>query len=141
MTKQFGFTLIEILVVLAVLFITLAGGVVVWEKRLLLGPTAPPTQFPTTQPTLTPGYQNPTPTPSPRREFTFPTEYSCNSDSDCVLKDRPYCCGERLEYYKWCYPRNIEPEVISCKGVGSCPGIVGSAKSCACQNGKCTVIF
>jgi len=82
-----------------------------------------------------------TPTPSPKPEFIFPTEYSCNNDSDCVLKDRLYCCGEKLEYYKWCYHKNVEPEVISCKGVGSCPGIVGSAKACACQNSKCTAIF
>ena len=79
--------------------------------------------------------------PSPKLESTFPTEYSCNADSDCVLKDRPYCCGERLGYYKWCYPENVEPETISCEGVGSCPGLAGSAKSCLCQNGKCVAIF
>lgn len=102
-------------------------------------PTLTPAQTPTTQPTIIPSY--PTPTPSPKPESTFPTEYSCNTDSDCVLKDRPYCCGEKLEYYKWCYHKDVVPEVISCKGVGSCPGLVGSAKSCVCQNGKCVAIF
>lgn len=80
------------------------------------------------------------PDPNPKQKITFPTQYSCSSDSDCVIKNRPYCCGESLEYYKWCYHKNVEPETISCEGVGSCPGIA-PATSCVCQNGKCTAIF
>lgn len=148
MRKKHGFTQTVVLIALAVLIITLASGAVALpavkrgrEKKVTPGLIASPTQLPTTQPTPAPGYQIPTPTSTPKQEVTFPTQYSCNTDSDCVLKKRPFCCGEMLQYYNWCYHKNVEPEAISCKGVGSCPGIVGSAKSCVCQNGKCTAIF
>ena len=39
MKKQKGFTLIEILVVIAVLIITAAGGVMVWEKKVVFSQT------------------------------------------------------------------------------------------------------
>lgn len=42
---QFGFTSIEFLVVLAILILALAGGVVVWEKKVK--PPSAPTQTPT----------------------------------------------------------------------------------------------
>lgn len=77
--------------------------------------------------------------PGPKQEPVFPTEYSCTGDSDCVIKKRPFCCGESVQYYNWCYHRDAEPETISCQGVRSCPGVV-PITSCVCQNGKCTAI-
>lgn len=153
MPKGKGFGLIEIIVISTLVILVAASGAVVLQKNLTAGPTPIPRQVPTAQPTVilatqipvyqspTPVYQNSTPIPTSKEEYTFPTDYSCSINTDCVLKNRPYCCGEKLEYYQWCYPKNVEPEVISCAGVGSCPGLAGSAKSCVCQNEKCTAVF
>ena len=67
---------------------------------------------------------------------TEPPTFYCYSDNDCILKDKPYCCGENIEYAKSCYHQGELPQNISCAGVGSCPSIL-QAESCKCLNNKC----
>ncbi len=61
----------------------------------------------------------------------------CQIDNECIFKDKPYCCGNNVEYYKGCYGLNEEPAELNCEGYGSCPQISESAK-CVCIDSKCT---
>lgn len=70
MRNQKAFTIIEILAVIAVLLIVTAGGVVVWEKKVLQIPSPTPTPSPSLK-TL----------PVPTRGQTIPV--SCKTDEDC----------------------------------------------------------
>lgn len=82
MKKQTGFTPIEILVVLAVIVITLAGGVVVWQRRAL--PIASPTPSSITSDVFPTGRDLP---PSPSEPFVleFPQREVQFTDMDEAL--------------------------------------------------------
>lgn len=83
--KQSGFTLVELLVVLAVLIITLAGGVVVWEKKVARAPT------PTPVVSLTPAIKI---SPSPIPQTKMPWEDSVCGNGICErCEDRSECCN------------------------------------------------
>ncbi|OGK17388.1 hypothetical protein A2690_00135 [Candidatus Roizmanbacteria bacterium RIFCSPHIGHO2_01_FULL_39_12b] len=79
--------------------------------------------------------------PLPTEKITIKTESSCTVDSDCLIKQASYCCGEKKEYYNWCFNKNENPLEVSCANNGSCPNTVGSATSCKCERGKCTAVF
>jgi hypothetical protein len=61
---------------------------------------------------------------------------NCAVDSDCVLKDEPYCCGNETEYYKGCYYINETPREVTCLSTSPCADRTG-AKSCKCEGNKC----
>ena len=46
---------------------------------------------------------------------------NCQQDSDCILKDTPYCCGDKVEYYKGCYSINETPKEVNCSSNSPCP--------------------
>jgi hypothetical protein len=60
----------------------------------------------------------------------------CSKDSDCVLRDEPYCCGDKVEYVKDCYPKNEEPLNVSCSSSNPCPGLL-QVDYCKCENNTC----
>ena len=61
---------------------------------------------------------------------------NCQQDSDCILKDTPYCCGDKVEYYKGCYSINETPKEVNCSSNSPCPGLA-KITSCECKNNKC----
>lgn len=100
MKKQKGFTLIEILIVLAVLIVTLAGGVMVWKQKV--SPTPTPTLQILPTPTVIPTWTQ-----------------SCASDNDCPKQfcqppDKPcaqyYCIQGRCQLVE--PPVNKKEEMI-----------------------------
>ncbi|MBM3231854.1 hypothetical protein FJZ21_00550 [Candidatus Pacearchaeota archaeon] len=75
-------------------------------------------------------------------EYALSIDYSCNKDSDCVIKDIHNCCG----YYPACANKNArtDPDFVSkfCseEGLYSVCGWA-SIKSCGCLNNKCQGVF
>lgn len=64
-------------------------------------------------------------------------EFSCSSDEDCVLKDKPYCCGNNYpDYRDACFHVNETPKDLTCTSASVCPGVVDE-KACKCENGVC----
>jgi len=61
---------------------------------------------------------------------------NCQQDSDCILKDTPYCCGDKVEYYKGCYSINETPKEVNCSSNSPCPWLA-EINSCECKNNKC----
>jgi len=64
--------------------------------------------------------------------------YSCNEDSDCVIKDVGNCCG----YYPKCVNSDAKVSRDTVEKVCSEGGLIGvcgfpSIKSCECSGGKC----
>ncbi|MEK6792413.1 MAG: hypothetical protein AABX95_01195, partial [Nanoarchaeota archaeon] len=64
---------------------------------------------------------------------------TCQTDSDCVLKLMPYCCGDSLEAINKCYSINQEsPTTPVCTSANPCPGFSGPPPtSCSCINSIC----
>ncbi len=62
--------------------------------------------------------------------------YSCETDDDCVLKDKPYCCGNVTETIPRCYHTDETPKEVNCTGNDTCPVFV-AVTDCECKNGKC----
>ncbi|MBT4165630.1 hypothetical protein HOE04_01175 [archaeon] len=63
----------------------------------------------------------------------------CSSDFECVLKPKPYCCGNKTEYYNACYYVDEVPVSVDCVGGMGCPSIA-EAESCECESGECVGI-
>jgi len=62
--------------------------------------------------------------------------FSCNTDSDCELKNTPYCCGENIEYYDSCFHVDEIPEDVNCTSTSPCPGIE-AINTCTCVDSVC----
>lgn len=60
----------------------------------------------------------------------------CAKDSDCVLKNTPYCCGNKTEYANGCYHINETLKELNCTSTSPCPGIA-AINSCECEDNKC----
>lgn len=83
--KQKGFTLVELLIVLAILIITIAGGKLIWEKKIL--PTPIPTPTISKEPTLTL-------IPSEAETTKIPWEDSICGNGICEqCESRSECCN------------------------------------------------
>lgn len=65
---------------------------------------------------------------------------TCNSNDDCELKDKPYCCGNDTQYYKSCYHLNETPQEVNCTSSSPCPGIA-QINTCKCVNNTCKGSF
>ncbi len=76
------------------------------------------------------------------RDNVPPQTYSkCISDDECVLKPKPVCCGETLEFINSCYHKNdIPEESTDCKGNNACAGYVLIEK-CGCIESSCAPVF
>jgi len=62
----------------------------------------------------------------------------CRENSECVLRAKPYCCGEILEYVDACYSVYSDPEEVFCEGIATCPKMLGlPIRSCICMEGEC----
>lgn len=62
----------------------------------------------------------------------------CTQNSDCVLKQRPYCCGERIEYDEACYLSQVNPENVTCSPDMACKAGMQLIDGCVCENSVCT---
>jgi len=126
--SEAGFTLLELLVVLAVLIITAAGGVVVWQKKVSPSPTPSPTPTQSFTPTQA---QTPTPVPTQGSGFKFSLE--CKRAIDCPINcpincpdGSSECCGTvkcesgRCVYYPAVSPAKISKNCIGCNGDSDC---------------------
>ena len=64
----------------------------------------------------------------------------CQTDNECTFKNKPYCCGNNVEYYKGCYDLSEEPEELDCavplNGIAVCPSILEPTR-CVCVDNKC----
>jgi len=63
----------------------------------------------------------------------------CRENSECVLKPKPYCCDDVIDYVDACYSvYGSGPENPVCAPDGSCPELLGlPIRSCVCVDGGC----
>jgi len=96
--NQSGFTLIELLIALAVIIITAAGGVVVWQKKVLPTPTSTTTPTPQISPTILPE--------QPANRCSELNERDCLANPDCAPIYGPSCPACMDVVFKRCRERN-----------------------------------
>lgn len=78
------------------------------------------------------------PLPKSLKEYERSIDYSCESDSDCVIKDVGNCCG----FYPRCVNTNAETRPDLVKEFCAESGLVSvcgfqSIRSCECVSGTC----
>jgi hypothetical protein len=64
---------------------------------------------------------------------------SCQTDSDCIVQQVPYCCGEDIGgTYRACRNSDYKPpETLDCVGNDACPGDVLPFETCECRENLC----